>query len=502
MLLTSSWIMDTTIFIAFISSLVYKYFTRNFDYWKKRKILYPKPIPLFGNFYEVFTFKMTIHERLKELYDQIDAPYFGIFIVDEPFLVIKDPKLIKDVLIKDFNIFCNRTGAVPPKTLMAKAVFFLKNPEWKQVRVKLTPVFTSAMLKNLHSNCLIEVCNCLVGFLNKNKGIIDGKRAAELFSSELIMKFVYGVNPQCFYEKSSQIQTLLKKISEFNIRNGVIQNLYFIKPSWVMFFQLNFIPESMMKFFEGVFKQTMEARSQYDGKPQTFVDFANKGVREKQSGKEDVLEYDMSIGTAISFLIAGKDTMTTQISFTLYEIAMNESIQTKLRNEIKENVKKFGGITYEGVHQNKYLEMCIYETARKYPAVPFVDRVPIANYKFQGTDSVVEKGVTVLIPSYALHRDEKYYPHSEVYDPERFREDITSEGLTNIPFGAGPRSCIGKRLGILSLLVALSYIVLNFNIEKCPETPSKIEFDTKSFTLGSKKGLPLKITPIIAEEKV
>ncbi|KAI2474186.1 hypothetical protein C4B38_000259 [Diabrotica virgifera virgifera] len=83
------------------------------------------------------------------------------------------------------------------------------------------------------------------------------------------------------------------------------------------------------------------------------------------------------------------------------------------------------------------------KTARKYPAVPFVDRVPIADYKFQGTDSVVEKGVTVLIPSYALHRDEKYYPQSEVYDPERFREDITSEGLTNIPFGAGPRSCIG-----------------------------------------------------------
>ncbi|XP_072398319.1 cytochrome P450 6k1-like [Diabrotica undecimpunctata] len=501
MLLTSSWITDITIFIAFVSFWAYKYLTRNFDYWEQRKIPYPKPLPLFGNFYEVFTFKMTIHERMKKLYDQIDAPYFGIFILDEPVLVLKDPKLIKDILIKDFAIFCNRRPVVPVQSLMAKAIFFLKNPEWKQVRIKLTPVFTSAMLKNLHNNHLTEICNSMTTFLKKNKGILDGKRVGELFSSELVIKFVYGANSHCFDEKPSAIESVLKNMSAFSLRNAIIQNLYFIKPSWVIILQLNFISESILKFFEGVFKQVMEARSHYDGKPQNFVDFANKALREKQCGKEDVLELQMSISTALSFLIAGKDTLTTQISFTLYEIAMNESIQTKLRNEIKENVKMFGGITYEGVHQNKYLEMCIKETTRKYPAVPFLDRVPIADYKFDGIDLVVEKDMTVVIPSYALHREEIHFPHSEVYDPERFREDMTSEGLTNIPFGAGPRSCIGKRLGVLSLLVALSYIVYNFKIEKCPETPTKIEFEPKSFALSSKVGLPLKITPI-GDEKI
>ncbi|KAI2474185.1 hypothetical protein C4B38_000256 [Diabrotica virgifera virgifera] len=500
MFLSSSIIMDTTILIVFIGFLIYKYLTRHFNYWTERKIPHPKPIPLFGNFFEVFTFQTTIQESMKKRYDKIKAPYFGIFILDEPLLVLKSPELIKDVLIKDSAIFCNRRPAIPTHPLLAQAVFFLKNPEWKQVRTKLSPVFTSAMLRSLYHNYLIEVCNSMTRFLNKNKEVIDGKRVGELFTSELLFKFVYGVNSHSFEDKTSEIESVVEKMGTFTFRNALIQNLYFIKPSWATTLKLDFISESLMKFFECVFKQGMKARKDYNGKPQNFVDFANKSLKEKESGKQDVLELETSISTAISFLLAGKDTMNTVIGFTLYEIAMNESTQTNLRKEIEENVNKFGGISYEGVHENKYLEMCIKETMRKYPPIPFLDRVPTSDYKFEGTDLVVKKDMTVIIPFFALHRDENYFPNPELYNPERFENDMASEGLIYIPFGAGPRICIGKRLGTLSLLVALSYIVLNFKIEKCHDTPAKIEFEPKSFPLVSKVGLPLIITPINNEK--
>ncbi|CAG9838965.1 unnamed protein product [Diabrotica balteata] len=496
MLLTSSWIVDTILLTATICLLVYKYLTRHFDYWRKRKVAHEKPMLLFGNFYEVFTFKTTIQEHIKKIYDRIDAPYFGIFIFDEPLLVLKDPKLVKDVLIKDAAVFANRRPATPTHPLMKHALFFLNYPHWKSLRTKITPVFTSAMLKNAHNNYLTEIGQSMTKFLNKNKDVIDSRRVGELFASEMIFKYFFGADANCFEDKPSVFGPYVEKMGEFSIRNAIIQNLYFIKPSWVTFFKLDFISESIMTFFEGVFRQGMENRKNFDGKPQTFVDFANKAVRENQSGKEDVLDFDMSISTAIFFLIAGRDTLNTLIAFTLYEIAMNESIQDKLRESIKENVEKYEGITYEGVHDNKYLNMCINETMRKYPPIPFLDRMPLSDYKLEGTDLVVKKNMTVVIPFFALHRDDNHFPNSEVYDPERFAEDIPSEGLYYIPFGAGPRACIGKRLGLLGLLVALSYIVLNFKIERCPETPSKIEFEPKSFPLVSKLGLPLKITPI------
>ncbi|KAI2474201.1 hypothetical protein C4B38_000269 [Diabrotica virgifera virgifera] len=206
---------------------------------------------------------------------------------------------------------------------------------------------------------------------------------------------------------------------------------------------------------------------------------------------------DMSVAGAILFLIAGRDTLNTLLSFTLYELALHESVQTRLRQEIQENIKKYGGITYEGMQDNKYLDMCIKESMRKYPPIPFVDRVPISDYQFEGSGLKLESDkMTVVIPFLAIHRDEKYFPNPESYDPERFAEETVSEGLIYFPFGEGPRACIGRRLAMLSLSIGLSYVLMNFKIERSPETPTKIEFEPKSFPLISKVGLPIKITPL------
>ncbi|XP_072396908.1 cytochrome P450 6j1-like [Diabrotica undecimpunctata] len=497
MLLTSSWLIDTTIFLILIVFLVYKHVTRNSDFWKKRNIPYVKPTLFFGNFYEVFTFKTTIHEQIKKLYDKVDAPYFGIFIFDEPLLVLKDPKLIKDVLIKDAAVFANRRPATPTHPLMEHSVFFLKYPYWKKIRTKLTPLFTTVMLKNMH-NDLSEVCKSMTGFLCKHKEVIDGGHIGELFTTEFIFKWFFGANLDCFAENPPPLGKLVQNTNEFSLRNSIVQNLFFIKPSWVTTLKLNFISDTTLKFFEDIFKKGMKARQEYDGKPQNYVDFANKALRDKQNGKEDVMDLEMSVSSAIFFLIAGKDALNTLLAFTLYELSLNENIQNKLREEIRENVQKFNGITYDGIQENKYLEMCVNETIRKYPPIPFIDRMPLSDYTFEGTDLKVQKDMTVIVPFYALHRDEKHFSNPDVFNPDRFAGDI-EEGVY-IPFGGGPRNCIGKRLGMLGLSVAVSYIVLNFQIEKCPDTPNKLEFDPKSFALISKTGLPIKITPIENEK--
>ncbi|XP_050515322.1 cytochrome P450 6j1-like [Diabrotica virgifera virgifera] len=496
MLLTSSWITDTTILIALIGLLIYKYLTRHFDYWEKRNVPYLKPTLLFGNFKDVFTCKLTIQEHLKNLYDKIDAPYFGVFLMDEPLLILKDPKLFKDVLIKDADVFANRRPPTPTHRLMENSVIFMKYPHWKSVRTRLTPVFTPVMLKNMHVE-ISEITKSMVQYLFKNKKTIDGRGLGKLFSDELIFKCFFGVNLDSFNEKPTPIGSLVKKMNEFSLRNALVQNLSFIKPSWATLLKLDFFSDSSLRFFEDIFKKGMEARNHYDGKPLNYVDFANKGVRELGEGMNASKEMDMSVAGAILFLIAGRDTLNTLLSFTLYELALHESVQTRLRQEIQENIKKYGGITYEGMQDNKYLDMCIKESMRKYPPIPFVDRVPISDYQFEGSGLKLESDkMTVVIPFLAIHRDEKYFPNPESYDPERFAEETVSEGLIYFPFGEGPRACIGRRLAMLSLSIGLSYVLMNFEIERSPETPTKIEFEPKSFPLISKVGLPIKITPL------
>jgi len=94
----------TAVFLA-----VYYYLTSIYDFWKSRDIRGPKPIPIFGNYKDVMLIKKHEGDYLKDIYNEYkDESMIGIFTGITPALIVKDPDLIKDILIKDFSKFANR----------------------------------------------------------------------------------------------------------------------------------------------------------------------------------------------------------------------------------------------------------------------------------------------------------------------------------------------------------------------------------------------------------
>lgn len=94
--------------------------------------------------------------------------------------------------------------------------------------------------------------------------------------------------------------------------------------------------------------------------------------------------------------------------------------------------------------------MVISETLRKYPPLPFLDRVAMDDYKIPNSELIIQKGTPVYIPMLGLHYDPEYFPNPDKYDPERFSEVNKNNILpfTYFPFGAGPHNCIGKYLTV------------------------------------------------------
>lgn len=82
---------------------------------------------------------------------------------------------------------------------------------------------------------------------------------------------------------------------------------------------------------------------------------------------------------------------------------------------------------------------------RKYPPAPVFLRKCTESYKIPDTNIIIEKGLSVLIPAYGMHRDPEFFPKPEYFDPERFSEENKTKiwDYTFIPFGDGPRLCIG-----------------------------------------------------------
>lgn len=87
------------------------------------------------------------------------------------------------------------------------------------------------------------------------------------------------------------------------------------------------------------------------------------------------------------------------------------------------------------------------ETLRKHPPVIAVSRQSVRPYKIPNSDLELPKGSVIVIPIYSIHHDPKYYPNPEKFEPERFSEENKHKLIKNtfLPFGDGPRICIGKK---------------------------------------------------------
>ncbi|XP_015606942.1 cytochrome P450 6B1-like, partial [Cephus cinctus] len=137
--------------VAVTFLLIYYYLTRNYGFWKQRGVAGPVPSFPFGNMEDTILGKFELGVLFKQFYDKYKGEQMvGIFVRSTPALVLCDPELIKDVLIKDFTVFANRglkhNAKVDP---FSANLVFLDEKEWRPLRKKLTPVFTSGKLKQM-----------------------------------------------------------------------------------------------------------------------------------------------------------------------------------------------------------------------------------------------------------------------------------------------------------------------------------------------------------------
>nr|XP_022913704.1 cytochrome P450 6k1-like [Onthophagus taurus] len=488
--------MEIAIFLAIIVFLLYKLSTKNFGYWKKRKVPFLKPTPIFGNFYECLTFKKSIGEMLQDMYKQIPDKVFGIWVFNKPHVVIKDPELIKMVLVKDFQYFSDRTVAADEKadSISSNILFVLRNPEWKVIRKMMTPAFTSGKIKSMIP-LMAEAGDEMVQYIEKrvNLPTVESKEICAKYATDVITSCAFGVQGRCFQKEDAKFRQVGKDMFEPNFTNGVRGISYFFLQELVYLLKIKFIPPNVSEYLKQIFWSTINLREKTQQKRNDVIDII---LKLKQQGDIDGVKFDgdIAVAQAIQFFLAGFETTSSTMAFTLYELCLNKSIQTKLRSEIKSVLKKHDEITYEAIQSMKYLDKVVSETLRKYPVLPFLDRMCNTDYKLPGTDIIIEKGTPVYIPMFGLHYDEKYWKDPQKYDPERFSDEEINKRhqYAYIPFGSGPHNCIGERFGLISTKLGLVNILNRFEVEKNADTPIPLKYSARSFVLASTIGLPMK----------
>lgn len=173
-LITSVWALDALILLFSGFAALYFYMTRNYNHWKERGVKAWPTTLFFGNTAPLIFARKTPDTFLKELYvDSKNEKAVGFYVFDKPYLMIKDPELIKNIFVKDFANFANKMlGARDDDVMGSMNLFLAKNPPWKHIRQKLTPIFTTGKLKK-YLDLMLEIREDFNNYMDSLE--IDGK---------------------------------------------------------------------------------------------------------------------------------------------------------------------------------------------------------------------------------------------------------------------------------------------------------------------------------------
>ncbi|CAG9806333.1 unnamed protein product [Chironomus riparius] len=478
--------------------LIYFYFKKCFSFWKDRGFVYMEPsIPL-GSFGSV-GFKEHLSEFMRREYNNFKdkGPAFGIYLLTNPGVVITDPELIKEVCSTSFEHFHERGLYVNEKAdPLWKNLFTAGGQEWRDLRAKLSPTFTSGKIKMMFP-IVVGAADRMVEYLKFEEITHESLEIKEIFASfmtEVIANVAFGLDIKCLGHPDNEFRKVTRNVFEppklKNFENFVI----FSFPKIATFFNLGINSKHVIDFFMGTVRENMEYREKNNIRRNDFfqllIDVKNSDVG---------MSFNEIAANSFIFFAAGFESSSSIMSFCCYELALNQDIQDRLRTEIEEVAERYNGeVTYDGIREIKYLDMVFNETIRIYPVVDTHVRKCTKDFKIPNTDLVIPAGTAVLIPAVGLHHDEKYFENPDVFDPNRFSDENIKKLVphTFIPFSEGHRMCIGQRFGTMQVKLGLVKLLRNFKILPCNKTLIPMKYTPNSGFQSPFGGMWLKLEHI------
>ena len=386
-------------------------------------------------------------------------------------------------------------------------LFFSGGQDWKRIRSIVSPTFSGSKLRGILNHITIcadrLVTNLEVYALRG--GAADIGKIFSAFSLEVIASTGFGV------QVDSQ-----KNLDEPLVAHG--QSLFAFRRSLIAIFlsvgifpdifvpllrslNIGFFKKKDMAYFSDVVGKVVEERRK--NPDQTHSDLLSllinaeveEDVNEHREsdtnetlgkGKMKQLSREEVIGQALIFFFAGFETTYKTLQFMCYEIARNRHVQRRLLDEIDEtfgfSVKDEEQVNFETVQSMPYMDAVIHETLRMYPPLTQISRIPIQDTAIKGGIHLAAN-TGILIPIINIQRDPSNHPNPNKFDPTRFIDPDTrkfrkvgSESGVDVfnflPFGFGPRQCVGERLAMLEMKVALIHIFRKLTLD--PTTSERV----------------------------
>lgn len=498
--------------VVFLVTVIYiKHLYRYKDYWKKQNVVHE----------ELQLFWHPIARLLEKPIHEIDmdkqkkyGKIFGAFEGPKPTLIVSDPNLVKLVLVKSFQSLPDRRHMKLNDPMLDNMMSMVTVDRWRKIRPAASPAFATGRLRKM--NELIQDCaqTSMQHLLKVAEGgkELNAKEFFGHYALDVIARCAFGTKLNSHTDQTNEFVS--KARTAFNVKVTLPVILFFyicgLFPIIMKLLKLRFFGSDTFIFFKNVCLNMIEKRKLSSEKHQDFLQLMvdaqvgglqgscevshdaedklyNLGTERavEQTADLKALNEDEALAQCVTFFTAGQDTTSSVIAHTAYLLALHPEVQQRLREGVDDCFKRCGGEpSLDDISKLKYLNCIVSESLRLYPPAVRVERTACEDVTLGDTGFKLPKECIVQIPIYAMHRDPEYFPDPEKFDPERFSEENIGsiQPYSYLPFGAGPRNCIGMRFALHVVKTCLFHLVHNVELVQTQSTQVPLKM-VKSFGL-------------------
>ncbi|PVD38388.1 hypothetical protein C0Q70_01002 [Pomacea canaliculata] len=385
-------------------------------------------------------------------------------------------------------------------------LFSAAGAQWHRVRHLMTPTFSSGKLKlmDAHINkCSVQLINNIEKAIDKGERV-DVKKVYGAFTMDVIAQTAFGIEINSqedlnhpFVKSATLLVSFVSSNAWYRV---VLMAMPCLMPVVKFLVTYVFKQQGWTPFSETV-QCIMQQRKSEGKSAQKHTDFLqmildHEENEKPENGRLKSLSEAEVLGQATVILLGGFETTATTLQFLSYNLALHPEIQEKVVQEIKDQLGD-GDVTYEDVAKLKYLDKVIHETLRMYPPLNIINRLASETVTIKGV--TIPKGAGVLIPIANVLNDPEYFPEPDKFIPERFSEE--NKGSRNpislLQFGFGPRICIGMRLALLEMKIAMVYVLRRVKFIKTDDLQGRIRIRPGSLVSGPER--PIMIKAVLRE---
>lgn len=410
--------------------------------WQMFRIVHNNPIELWGE------------PSYNEPYVYVRSGIGG------PLLIANDPDLIRHIMVEKARSFkMARVRQLILRPILKDGLLTAEGEIWKRSRKAMAPVFTPRHIHGFAQSMLKTSLEFAKRYEQSDEPFDMAHHMTEMtfdiLADTLFSGQVAG-EPEDFGEQVELLFETAARVDPFDI---------IAAPKWIPRFS-RIRGRKPLKFFRKLVRQTVEMRSEMiergETVPDDFMTLLLRAEGENGLSREEIED------NVITFIGAGHETTARALGWTFYLLANAPEERAKVEEEVKHVVDTVPD-PVDWLDAMPVTRAAFEEAMRLYPPAPNISREATEDTVWR--DLTITKGTQAMIMPWTLHRHRKYWDNPDAFIPSRFLPENRGklDKYQYLPFGAGPRICIGATFALQEAMIALGVLMSRFRFDMAPD---------------------------------